>query len=230
MKQRTAPATRSTRIRRASSERREKQKRDLRRSILQAATKEFLEHGYEYFSLRRVAERDGYTPTTIYLYFANKDDLLLATVQDGFAEFDRAMTQAAEKTTDPLARIEALGRTYIEFGLNNPALYRLMFMQRSDFYLMPRLIGSASTPEATPDDVKPQQRVVAQDLLVSAVNEAIAKKQIEDGNSLLIADALWSSVHGLVALATSPLMDGEHAQKVTTHLLAILVSGLKRNL
>ena len=225
MKQQTAPATRATRIRRASSDRREKQKRELRRSILQAATKEFLEHGYENFSLRRVAERVGYTPTTIYLYFANKDDLLLATVQNGFAEFDGAMSEAAEKTADPLARIESLGRTYIEFGLRNPALYRLMFMQRSDFYLMPRLIGIESTPEA--DDVKPQHRVVAQELLVSAVREAMEKQQIQEGNPLLIADVLWSSAHGLVALATSPLMDEEHAQKVTTHLLTVLLNGLK---
>src|SRR5690606_10552707 len=64
----------------ASAKRRERERALLRKNILQAASQEFLEHGYEDFSLRRVAERIGYTPTTIYLYFRNKDDLLHSTV------------------------------------------------------------------------------------------------------------------------------------------------------
>jgi AcrR family transcriptional regulator len=137
-------STRTARIQGASSERRERQKQELRRLILQAAGELFLEKGYENFSLRQVAERIGYSATTIYLYFQNKDDLILATVQDGFEAFDRQMESIAVGKGNPLQRIEALGRAYIEFGMQNPALYRLMFMQRSDFYIMPRLDGEAA--------------------------------------------------------------------------------------
>jgi AcrR family transcriptional regulator len=131
-------ATRAARTQSASQQRREQERRDLRELILKAAGDEFLEKGYDTFSLRRIAERIGYTPTTIYLHFRNKDDLLLATVQEGFEAFDKQMEQTAAAHPDPIKRIEALGRAYIEFGLRNPALYRLMFMQRSDFYFMPR--------------------------------------------------------------------------------------------
>jgi AcrR family transcriptional regulator len=47
-----------------------------RQAILTAAGALFLEQGYERFSLRKVAERIGYSPTTIYPYFRDKDDLL----------------------------------------------------------------------------------------------------------------------------------------------------------
>ena len=69
-------------MRGGSRDRREGEKHELRQRLLSAAGQEFLEHGYENFSLRRVAEVIGYSATTIYLYFENKDDLLLATVQD----------------------------------------------------------------------------------------------------------------------------------------------------
>ena len=141
------PTTRVRRTQEASRLRREQERRELRERILAAAGEEFLEKGYDSFSLRRVAERIGYTPTTIYLYFRNKDELLRETVQDGFAAFDQRVEETAAAHADPVARIAALGQAYIEFGLQNPALYRLMFMQRSDFYFMPRFVD----PDYSPD-------------------------------------------------------------------------------
>ncbi len=228
--------TRKTRIRHASRNRREQGKQELREAILDQASKEFVEHGYENFSLRRVAERIGYTPTTIYLYFKNKDELLHATVQEGFTHFDEAIVAASKGPRTPLKRIEVLGRAYMQFGLEHPALYRLMFMQRSDFYFMPRLRGRGSLnmlPEAQPSPAKPskpapgEHRAVAQELLISAVEDAIAQKQIARQDATKTADALWAGVHGVVALATSPLMTREQAEAVGEQLLRLLIQGLK---
>lgn len=235
MQQVPSPDTRTTRTRHASRARRAQEKQDLRQAILQAASREFLEHGYESFSLRRVAERIGYSATTIYLYFKNKDELLLATVQDGFVAFDNAIQQAADATDNPVQRIQVLGRTYITFGLDNPELYRLMFMQRSDFYFMPHLVGSGSLASDPEDQKAPpagahhgaSHRVVAQELLVDAVEAAMREKLIRPNNPLLVADSLWAGVHGLVALANSPLMLRAHAEQVADQLLELLIAGLK---
>ena len=224
-------SSRVARTRRASRNRREHQKQELREAILREASREFLEHGYESFSLRRVAERIGYTPTTIYLYFRNKDELLLETVQDGFTQFDEAIAAAAKGPRTPLKRIEALGRAYIHFGLDHPALYRLMFMQRSDFYFMPRLVGRGSLQDKTrPGNAEPspiQHRALAQELLICAVEEAVAQKAIVRRDAVQTADALWAGVHGVVALATSPLMTREQAEAVGEQLLRLLIQGLK---
>ncbi len=255
--QKTGKTTRAARIRSASTERREKQKQDLRRLILDAASQLFLEKGYEKFSLRQVAERIGYSATTIYLYFENKDELILTVVADGFRDFDHKMEDIARGAGDPLQRIEALGRAYIEFGLQNPALYRLMFMQRSDFYILPRL-GDATTtrPEAEAstrllpaapqnawvtkrpaNDVEPggnlplgdsdQPRTTARALLAAAVREAMDAGLARKDDPLVVADVLWAGAHGLVSLALSPLISEEHAQRVIEPLLQSLIEGVK---
>lgn len=240
--------TRVARTQNASQQRREQERRDLRQLILQAAGNEFLEKGYDNFSLRRVAERIGYTPTTIYLHFRNKDDLLLATVQDGFEAFDQRMEETASAHSDPIKRIEALGRAYIEFGLQNPALYRLMFMQRSDFYFMPRFVeegyddggdndsqskSAVATNNASPlngvpaSEVVERPRTVAMALLVAAVEEGMALGVVKATEPIIAADVLWAGAHGLVSLAISPLMSPEHAHKVIDSLLDTLISGVQ---
>lgn len=232
--------TRAARIRGASSERRERQKQELRQIILKAATELFLEKGYDDFSLRQVAERIGYSATTIYIYFHNKDDLLLETVRDGFAAFDQKMETIAGASGEPLARIEALGRAYIEWGLKNPALYRLMFMQRSDFYLLPHRKdegeeATSSTPSATASTKKKagksldQPRTVARVLLVAAVQEGIEKGVVRRDDPLVLADILWAGAHGLVSLALSPLMSTTHSQQVIKPLLQSLIEGIRKH-
>src|SRR5215467_9981607 len=127
-----AKTTQAHRLRQASRARREQEKEDLRRIILDAAGELFLEQGYEGFSMRRVAERIGYSATTIYRYYEDKDDLLFAVVNEGFSEFARKLTEAAENVSDPVKRLEALWHAYVGFGLNNPVYYQMMFMPRAD--------------------------------------------------------------------------------------------------
>lgn len=222
-------STRAARLTQNSQSRRSLQKVELRAAILRAASEEFLGCGYEGFSLRRVAERIGYTPTTIYLYFRDKDELLLETARGGFEDFD-ATIEAAAHHPDPGQRLRAFGHAYFEFGLENAALYRLMFMQRADF-LLPRLLGSGTPAEELAavqlDPGAVAHRVVAQELLVRAVSDGIQSGQFAPGNAVEKADALWAGVHGLTALALSPLMSPDHARAVADELLDLLIRGLR---
>ncbi len=237
----TPPTTRTKRTQEASRLRREQERRELRERILTAAGEEFLEKGYDSFSLRRVAERIGYTPTTIYLYFRNKDELLRETVQDGFAAFDQRMEETAAAHTDPVERIAALGRAYIEFGLQNPALYRLMFMQRSDFYFMPRFVDPDDSQNVDDDEARQKlqaisiaainskgdrPRTVAMRLLVAAIEEAITTGTVRPCNAVTAADVLWAGAHGLVSLGVSPLMTPDYAREISQTLLSTLIDGI----
>lgn len=225
----TVPLTRVARTKAASLERRESRKRELREEILRAASVEFLEQGPENFSLRRVAERIGYSPTTIYLYFQNKEALLLSTVEDGFKSFDKTMEEAISSASGATAKLKSLGHAYFEFGLENSALYRLMFMQPSTDFSMPRLLGSGSSAEDLQAPLQPQQhRVVAQELLVEAIKDGIKAEELKAGDPVILGDVLWVGIHGLVSMALSPLMSPEHARKVVGPLLQTLIDGLKK--
>src|SRR6266849_10487846 len=125
--------TQAQRLRQAIRHRQERDKQELRQAILDAAGELFLEQGYERCSLRKVAGRIGYSPTTIYLYFRDKDDLLFTVVEEGFERFGQQLAAAAESQEDPWERLIALGRAYVAFGLQHPVYYQLMFMQRTDF-------------------------------------------------------------------------------------------------
>ena len=182
--------TRTKRIQTASAKRRAQQKLELRRTILDAATQLFQTHGYEHFSLRQVAEAIGYSPTTIYLHFKNKDELLYHTAIEGFVKFGDSLKAAYDNAPDPLSRFEAIGRAYVKFGLEFPVHYRLMFMQRGEMLYQ-------ETPEGYPSIVDAFGLL---ELSVEACMKAGVFK-LQDVRSL--SAMVWAQVHGIVALTIS---------------------------
>ena len=208
--------TRATRLREKSSARRQRQKAEVRQAILTAASELFLEGGLEGFSLRGVAERVGYSATTVYLYFDNKDDLLFAVSLEGFEQFGQALKNAYDTVTDPSARIGAIGRAYIAFGVAHPAHYRLMFMERGEFLA-----------KENPNEQKPT--IDSFDILVQAVLEAHAAGVLSTQEPLSLVYTLWAAVHGLVALTLCvPVIDERDLEQRTDDLLMTLYSGFAK--
>src|SRR5690625_2927939 len=107
--------------------------RDTRRAILDAAVSLFSEHGHHNFSLRQVAREIGYTPTTIYLYFEDKDDLLYHVTMEAYNDFGDKVYAGYMAASDPLAGFLGICKAYVGFGLANPFHYRIMFIDRVDF-------------------------------------------------------------------------------------------------
>lgn len=178
-------ATRSA----ASLERRQRERTEMRRTILDAAREMFVKNGYEATTMRAIADRIGYTPTAIYHHFRNKEALLTELTTQDF----RALAQAFQKlgaVSDPVERLRRIGRAYIEFGLTHPMHYRLMFM----------------TPHPAVKDQKgitqgdPSQDAYA--FLVQSCTEAIAagrfRPELKDAQQ--VAQMLWAGCHGLVSL------------------------------
>jgi AcrR family transcriptional regulator len=183
--------TRQKRTQQKSLERREQQKTELRAVILQAAVRLFeTGGGYEQFSLRQVAEEVGYSPTTIYLYFKDKDDLLLHVVFEGFREFGQMLQDGYDAGTTPLERLRLVGQAYLEFGLSHPVHYRLMFMQRSEM-MFQKLEGYLHTV------------VDSFEVLQSAVREALEQGILRPHPLEVYTALLWADVHGIVALQIS---------------------------
>jgi AcrR family transcriptional regulator len=205
----TPPGTRKARLRQASQERRDQLKHDVRQAILDASTILFLERGYQGFSLRQVAERIGYSPGTIYLYFADKDAIVQAIMAQGASYFAQMLTGAAQ-TDNPQERLRAIGRAYIDFGLTYPAHFQLMFLQRPDI-LVPA--DAAALPETA----------ALFDLWQTAVQQAMDAGVIPAGDARSIGDAYWALLHGVVAIAIlMPLFDEARKQGMIEAALRLL--------
>lgn len=182
-----ATTTRHHRLKQKSAERREQGKLELRQTILEAATKLFELKGYEGFSLRQVAEEIGYSPTTIYLYFKDKDDLLLNVAYDGFKLFGESLEEGYRSRDHPLQRLHAVGWAYFEFAMSHPVHYRLMFMQRGEF-----LKRKPEGYDSVIDSFAVLERVIG---------EAIEANIMIKGDVRAFAAVIWASVHGVVSLA-----------------------------
>jgi AcrR family transcriptional regulator len=209
------PTTRTERVREASRERREQQKQEVRQAILDAAAALFLQHGSQGLSLRQVAEQIGYSATTIYLYFADKDELLFTLADDGFIRFSAHLQAAAQESSDPVAKLTAIGQAYVAFGFDNPAHYQLMFIDRADFLLGYRV-----------GERKP--RLGTLDLVANTIAEGIANGQISPGPPTVFADALWASMHGVVALHLAlAIMDRPRAEEAAKTVLRLMMAGLQ---
>jgi AcrR family transcriptional regulator len=67
------------------SSRKEREKKELRAKIIDATAKILIDQGYEKTTIRKVAEAIEYSPRTVYLYFKDKDSLLMEIIEEGFA-------------------------------------------------------------------------------------------------------------------------------------------------
>jgi AcrR family transcriptional regulator len=199
------------------SERKERQRAELRDTILAAARRIFFEEGAEALTMRRIADAIEYSPGTIYLYFANREEIAMQLVAEGYEQLLRALGPALT-IDDPVERLRAIGRAYLAFGLADPQTYKLIFMQNAKY------VYSVLAPEGGADPAQPGQR--AFDVLVSTVREAIARGIFKPVNAERAAEAIWASLHGVLSLQiTCPMMIADVAS-VSTILEDALVAGL----
>lgn len=174
------------------AERRERQKAELRDTILAAARRIFLEEGPEALTMRRIADAIEYSPGTIYLYFESREEIALHLVREGFEKLVAAIAPAAAGRANPIDRIRAIGNAYTEFGLADPETYKLIFMEDAKY------VYAALLPATGGDNLEPGDR--AFNFLASAVAEAVDGGLFRPLDPERGAEALWAGLHGALSL------------------------------
>ena len=115
-------------------EKRNKFKMEFRQEILNAARELFIHDGYEKFSMRRLAEKIDYSPTTIYHYFKNKDDLLLGICEEVAEQFLARMRYIRSVQSNPYEALRQAMLYLVEFAFENPNQYKVFFLTRPNVY------------------------------------------------------------------------------------------------
>ena len=114
-------------------ERRAREKEQLQQQILVAARELFVNEGYENVSMRKIADKIEYSPTTIYLYFKDKADLLDSVCQETLLSLLNTLDELKKDKSDPVETLRKSGRVYVAFGLKYPQDYKLTFVIRPQF-------------------------------------------------------------------------------------------------
>lgn len=166
----------------------------MHKSILREAGALFVELGYDGFSMRKVAARIGYSVTTIYHHFKDKDALLMALLGEAFCSFGRSLDAAGDGVSDPVERVIATGRAYVRFARENPVFFHLMFQRRPDYVVRREQEAFKDAHDGYSTLLKDAERMQEAGYYRGHATDAVAS-------------ALWASVHGLAMLALTVFKD-----------------------
>ncbi len=190
----------------ASARRRLQQREGAQRAILDATQALLVEEGYERFSMRKLAERCGYTAPTIYHYFGDKAGLIDALLEERFGQLE-ARARAVPHGDDPVEALRAIAHDFVRFGLENPTHYRLLSVPRPD----------DSPPPASAERVR---SMIEDPIARLAAEGRLATDDVEAAMQFI-----WASIHGLVAIRISR-PDYEWADNMVGFSLEAMLRGL----
>jgi AcrR family transcriptional regulator len=109
------------------TDRKIRQKEEVRASILEAAWEMVLAEGWQNLSIRKIADAIEYSVPVIYSHFENKDAILLEFNRKGFSLLVEKLKEAKAGQTEPAEQIRFMGRAYWNFAFSNQQYYQLMF-------------------------------------------------------------------------------------------------------
>ncbi|MCW3098958.1 MAG: TetR family transcriptional regulator [Chthonomonadaceae bacterium] len=182
----------------ASAERREREKANLRRAILDAARELFVTEDFHAVSMRRIAEKIEYSPTAIYLYFKDKEEILAHLASEGFAML--ADRFEALDNPDPIERLREGGRIYIDFARTQTQYFQIMFQIGP----LPTLDGAEAADDPGPCGSKSMLGMRTFGFIVDCVEEANRKGLLRPfASENIAAHVVWAQIHGAAALMLS---------------------------
>jgi len=200
-----------------TKQRREREKEALRQDILDAARELFVKEGYENVSMRRVAEKIEYSPTTIYLYFEDKASLLYAICEETFAKLAKRQEAIARDSDEPVETLRQVCRAYVDFGLKYPNHYKLTFINH---------------PQHPGDDKRHLREesmgMKAYGNLRSGVEACIKAKEFRETNIEAVTQLIWAGGHGVTSLLISmPDFPWVKKNELIDLMIDTLLEGLK---
>jgi AcrR family transcriptional regulator len=197
-------------------ERKARQKKYLRQEILDAASELFVRNGYENVSMRRIADKIEYSPTTIYLYFKDKAELLEQVCKETFGRLVQRLGKIMDQPGDPVERLKHGLVAYIEFGLENPHPYRATFMMPLPEGFDKKKYHQADSPG-----------MQAFSFLTRGLGDCVKEGKLKAMNLELASQTLWAGIHGITSLLiTHDSFPWVGRQQVIHYMVDTLVAGL----
>ena len=193
----------------------EEQRAEMRAKILDAAREGFLEAGPRGVSMRSVGAKVGVSAMTLYLYFENRQAILMALVQEGILLLRAKLAEVMEHApSNPQEQLVALGDAYLAFARQNPQYYRALFV---------------GDPEEEPIERSTEDRLKSEVMetlapLISTITTIVGDPRVAIERSI----ALWCALHGFATFSEADRfrflgLPSEEIREALKHLLMRLV-------
>lgn len=190
---------------------------NLKEALLQTALETIDTQGLDAITLRDLTQRLGTSRTAVYRHFASKEALILGVIEKGYEELDLLFTPIfQDKTRSVDVRFETMGRAYLDFAIEHPNLYRLLFgenfrQEREELC-----------------DYKDENQATGLYALIGLLIEAQEEGIIGRANPMVQAATVWASIHGLASLLIDGhLMMSDNLEAIYEYSIGVLLKGLK---
>lgn len=167
-------------------DRKQREKEEKRRLILDTAMKLFVSEGFGNVSTRKIGEKIDFSPTLIYFYFKSKEEILYTLYLEGFQKFfDRL--EETKRIQNPLKRLEEAIRVSVDFSIEQPEYLYLMLSIRPDNHR---------------SDFKWDQSLRVKEFFGNITKQAADEGYIENKDLELLNLTSWAYNHGISSLYT----------------------------
>lgn len=166
---------------------------DLKTALVESAKDILKIKGVDALSLRAIAAEVGVSHMAPYTHFKNKKELLQAIAASGFDDLTKRLIDIKKSYTDPWDLVFNYGVAYVQFAVENPAIYRLMLSQADTG-------GRRNKLEASADpEISPVLEISSQKPF-KILRQAFEHGNVESKHVTARALSAWSMVHGMSAL------------------------------
>jgi AcrR family transcriptional regulator len=185
-----------------------------REAIVEVARDVIAADGVRALSLRPLAARFGVTAPALYAHFDSKESLLAAVAEEEFASLIAHLEGAVTGLADPVARIKAQCRAYVDYALSHPAFFEIIFVFR---------------PAWAPQPAAEELPIASKSFEISAVavEDAIAQGALRETDALKASLTIWAAIHGVASiLLARPDLGADYESELITSVIDSVVAGL----
>jgi AcrR family transcriptional regulator len=195
------------------TERRLRQKEEVKANILSTAWQIVKEDGWEAISIRKIADAIEYSVPVIYDHFQNKEAILWEFAKEGFQMLSKKIRQAKAKSDNPEEQLKAIADAYWSFAFKNREYYQLMFGMG-----MPGCEIEKCFPE----------RIGFRNLVMETITAIISKGKNPDANPCLKYYTFWSILHGLISIKN--MRNPNASDEINKLVMDDAIAGFVKNL
>jgi len=167
------------------SERRLRQKTEVRSSILATAWQIVRDDGWQSLSIRKIADAIEYSVPVVYDHFASKEAILIEFAREGYRLLVKKMQGARSKHTDPAEQLKSMADAYWNFAFKNKEYYQVMF--------------GLGIPCSEEENCLPE-KAEFRNLITETIEAIAAMHNRKTINSCLKSHTFWSVMHGLISI------------------------------
>lgn len=190
---------------------------NLKEALLKTALEMIDREGLDAITLRDLTQRLGTSRTAVYRHFASKEVLILGVIEKGYEQLDLLFTPIFQNRTRSVAeRFETMGRAYLDFAVEHPNLYRLLFGEKF----------RREREEIC--DYKNETQANGLYALIGLLLEAQEEGIVARENPMVQAATVWASIHGLASLLIDGhLLMSDNIEAIYEYSQGMLLKGLR---